>query len=166
MAGKAGLKAGLIGAAAAFILTFTGILPGLVRQVGALGCVCCLLPLLAYAGAGVLGGFFVPAPRDTGTGAGAGAIAGLLSGVGNTLSWMIITGLQMLITGTQEVASGLDPQTLDMLRETGMSPEMFTALSGVTGVFIGGGMCCLVSLALGAGLGALGGLIFASAKRD
>jgi hypothetical protein len=122
--------------------------------------------LLAYVGAGVLGGFFLTPPRTTGTGAGAGAIAGLIAGLGNTIAWMISMGAQMLISGTRDIAAGLDPQTLDMLREAGISPAAFSALSGVGGVFIGGAMCCLFSLALGAGVGALGGLIFAAAKSD
>ena len=165
MAGKAGLKAGLIGAGVAFLLTLTNLLPNLV-QIPFLGCVCCSLPLLAYVGAGVLGGFFLTPPRNTGAGAGAGAIAGLISGVGTTVAWMINTGIGMLVSGTQNVTSGLDPQTLEQLSEIGMSPQMFAALSGVTGLFIGGGMCCLFSLALGAGVGALGGLILAAVKSD
>ncbi len=165
MSGKAGLKAGLIGAGIAFLLTLTNLLPTLV-PVPLLGCVCCALPLLAYIGAGVLGGFFLTPPRNTGAGAGAGAIAGLISGVGTTVAWVIDTGIGMAVTGTQDITSTLDPQMLEQLSEIGMSPEMFAALSGVTGLFIGGGMCCLFSLALGAGVGALGGLIFAAAKPD
>jgi hypothetical protein len=165
MSGKAGLKAGLIGAGVAFLLTLTNLLPTLV-PIPVLGCVCCALPLLGYIGAGVLGGFFLTPPRNTGAGAGAGAIAGLLSGVGTTIAWVINTGISMAVTGTQSIASGLDPQMLQQLSEIGMSPQMFAALSGVTGLLIGGGMCCLFSLALGAGVGALGGLIFAAAKKD
>ena len=165
MSGKAGLKAGLIGAGVAFLLTLTNLLPTLL-PIPFLGCVCCMLPLLAYVGAGVLGGFFLTPPRNTGAGAGAGAIAGLISGVGTTVAWMINTGVGMLVTGTQSIASGLDPQVIEQLAQAGISPQMFAALSGVTGLFIGGGMCCLFSLALGAGVGALGGLIFAAAKSD
>jgi hypothetical protein len=165
MSGQAGLKAGLIGAGAAFLLTLTNLLPTLV-PIPVLGCICCALPLLAYIGAGVLGGFFLTPPRDAGGGAGAGAIAGLLSGVGTTIAWMINTGIGMAIAGTQDIVSTLDPQMLEQLSEIGMSPEVFTALSGIGGLFIGGGICCLFSLALGAGVGALGGLIFASAKPD
>jgi hypothetical protein len=55
---------------------------------------------------------------------------------------------------------------METIREIGMNPATFRALSGVTGVFIGGGICCLASLALGAGIGALGGLAFAAAKSD
>jgi hypothetical protein len=165
MSGKAGLKAGLIGAGVAFLLTLTNLLPTLV-PVPFLGCICCSLPLLAYVGAGVLGGFFLAPPRNTGAGAGAGAIAGLISGVGTTVAWMINTGIGMAVTGTQSITSGMDPQVLEQLAEAGISPQMFAALSGVTGLFIGGGMCCLFSLALGAGVGALSGLIFAAIKQD
>ena len=165
MAGKAGLKAGLSGAGIAFLLTLTDLLPTLL-PIPFLGCICCSLPLLAYVGAGVLGGFFLTPPRNTGAGAGAGAIAGLISGVGTTVAWVINAGIEMAITGTQNITSGMDPQMIEQLAEAGISPQMFAALSGVTGLFIGGGMCCFFSLALGAGVGALGGLIFAAAKSD
>ena len=166
MSGKAGLKAGLIGAGALFLITLPNLLPTFLPPIPCLGCICCGLPLLAYAGVGVLAGFFITPPRDAGAGAGAGAIAGLISAVGSTIAWMITMGLQMLISGTQDVMSTLDPEMIRQISELGISPEMFAALSGVTGLFIAGGMCCLVSLALGAGLGALGGLIFGATKPD
>jgi hypothetical protein len=173
MSGKAGLKAGLIGAGVAFLLTLTDLLPTLIPillptlvPISLLGCVCCALPLLAYIGAGVLGGLFLTPPRDTGAGAGAGAIAGLISGVGTTVAWVINAGIEMAVRGTQSI---LDPQMLEQLAEQGMSPEAFAVLSGITGLAglgISGGMCCLFSLALGAGVGALVGLIFAAIKPD
>ena len=77
MAGKAGLKAGLIGTAVMLMTTlinqFLPISGGLVYAI-------CGVNMLIYAGIGVLAGFFLASPRTPGKGAGAGAIAGLISG--------------------------------------------------------------------------------------
>lgn len=156
MTGKAGLKAGLIGAAIIFVLT-------LLSQIPAVGCVCCGLNWLSYAGIGALAAYFLAPPRSAGTGAGAGAIAGLISGAIGGLIWTIIMAIQMAIAGTENL---VDFRTMQQLADLGVdiSPEMFAALSGVGGVAIAGGMCCLTGLAVGAGLGAIGGAIFAAAK--
>ena len=159
MAGKAGVKAGLIGAAVMLVLTLLNQIPGV-------GCFCCPLSLLVYAGIGALAGFFLTPPRTAGTGAGAGAIAGLISGALSGLVWIIILAIQLATGGTGDIASAIDPEVLRQLGELGVDPEMFTAVSGVGGVALGGSMCCLASLAIGAGLGALGGVIFAAAKSD
>jgi hypothetical protein len=161
--GQAGLSAGLIGAAVAFFLALAGILPSLVSA-PTVECVCMLLPLLAYIGAGVMGSLFLAPPRSAGAGAGAGAISGLITGVGTTIGWTIDVAFQMFVSGAEDASSGLDPQTLEMLTELGISPAVFDTLTGVAGVFLAGGMCCLCSLAIGAGIGTLCGLITAAAK--
>lgn len=159
MTGKAGLKAGLIGAAIVFVLT-------LLSKIPAVGCICCGLNWLSYAGIGALAGYFLAPPRSAGAGAGAGAIAGLISGAIGGLIWTIILAIQIAIAGTGDLVSAIDPQTMRQLAELGVdiSPEMFAIFSGVGGVVIAGGMCCLTGLAVGAGLGAIGGAIFAAAK--
>jgi hypothetical protein len=159
MAGKAGLKAGLIGAAVMLVLTLLSQIPGI-------GCFCCPVSLLAYAGVGVLAGSFLTPPRSAGTGAGAGAIAGVVSGAVSGLIWIIVLAIQLLVQGTGDIASAIDPEVMQQLTDLGMDPDMFAAFSGVGGVALGGGMCCLAGLAAGAGLGAVGGAIFAGVKSD
>jgi hypothetical protein len=159
MAGKAGLKAGLIGAAILLVLT-------LLSQIPALGCVCCGVSLLAYAGIGVLAGFFLTPPRNAGLGAGAGAIAGVISGAVAGLVEVIVSVIQLLITGPGQFAGAIPPEQMEQLTELGMDPEMFALFTGTGGVALAGGLCCLGSLALGAALGAIGGTIFAAAKSD
>ena len=159
MAGKAGLKAGLIGAAVMLVMTLLSRIPGI-------GCVCCGLNLLVYAAIGALAGFFLTPPRTAGTGAGAGAIAGLVSGAVSGMISAIVMAIQMARVGPGEIISYIDPQQMQQLIELGIDPEMFAIFSGAGGVAIGGGMCCLASLALGAGLGAIGGAIFAAVKSD
>jgi len=159
MTGKAGLKAGLIGAAVVLVLTLLSQIPGV-------GCVCCGLTWLVYAGIGALAGFFLTPPRAAGTGAGAGAIAGLVSGAVGGIIWIIILAIQMALAGPEEIASTINPEQMRQLVELGIDPEMFTIFSGVGGVAIGGGLCCLTGLAIGAGMGAIGGAIFAAIKSD
>ena len=165
MAGNAGLKAGLIGAAILFVLTLLALIP-----VAFLDCVCCGVELLAYAGIGVLAGSFLTAPRDAGTGAGAGAIAGVISGLVAGIISMIVAAIQ----GATGAASAglLDPQMLEQLTELGveLDPEMleiFTGAGAGAGMgILGGSLCCVGSLAIGAALGAIGGAIFGASKSD
>jgi hypothetical protein len=74
--------------------------------------------------------------------------------------------IQVAIMGTGDIMSTLDPEVIRQLTELGVDPDTFAALSGVGGVALGGGMCCLAGLAVGAGLGAAGGAIFAALKPE
>lgn len=159
MTGKAGLKAGLIGAAIILVMTLLSQIPGV-------GCICCGLTFLVYAGIGVLAGFFLTPPRTAGTGAGAGAIAGLVSGAAGGIVWIIVMAVTVAFGDTGDIMSAIDPQTMRQLLELGIDPEMFATFSGVGGAALGGGMCCLTGLAIGAGMGAIGGAIFAAIKPD
>jgi hypothetical protein len=147
MSGKAGLKAGLIGAGVMVVLVLLNLIPSLIQGVGVLGCACCGVELLAYAGAGVL----------------AGAIAGVISGVGAGIMTIITAAGRMAFTNVQ---SAIDPVQARQLIEAGIDPKMLAIFAGWGGVFLFGSLCCLGWIAIGAGLGALGGLIFASAKKD
>jgi len=161
MTGKVGLKAGLIGAAVMLVITLLNQIPGV-------GCFCCPLSLLVYAAIGALAGFFLTPPRTAGTGARAGAIAGLISGAVSGLAWIIVMAVQIALAGTDKIISAIDPQQIQQLTDLGIEidPEMLALFSGAGGVAIGGGLCCLAGLAVGAGLGAVGGAIFAAAKPD
>lgn len=159
MTGKAGLKAGLIGAVIILVVT-------LLSQIPYLSCVCCGLTWLVYGGIGVLAGYFMTPPRAAGPGAGAGAIAGLVSGAVGGLVWIIILVVQLAVGGTGEIMSAIDPEVMRQLIELGIDPDMFATFSGVGGVAIAGGMCCLTGLAMGAGMGAVGGAIFAAVKPE
>jgi hypothetical protein len=161
MSGKAGLKAGLIGAAVALVLTLLAQIP-----LPFVCCGCTMVTWLVYAGAGVLGGVFLPPPRNAGSGAGAGAIAGLISGLVSGLIWIVVLIIQMLISGTADIMQSLDPQTIQQIRELGWDPATVAWLSGGFGIAIVSGGCCLTNLAVGAGLGAVGGVIFGAAKPD
>lgn len=116
-------------------------------------CVPCLA-LLAGAGAGYLAGLW-DRPADNGRAVQRGALAGALGGVGALVGH---------IGGGLGAAAFTGPQTsLELARRLGLdvgnagavSPAVFYGTAGLTG-------CCfgLVEVALMAGLGALGGLLY------
>jgi len=145
MTGKAGLKAGAIGAAVMLV-------PGLINHLlpiaenAALTYTLCGVSMAVYAATGVLAGFFLARPRTPGKGAGAGAIAGLISGIfyGGLGFIMIATGFSSILASAQ----------VRQAIEQGISP-MILAVVGIT--------CNPI---LGSALAAIGGAIFAAVKPD
>ena len=139
MAGKAGLKAGLIGTAVLLVMTVLNqFLPA-----GGLVYVSCGVSLLLYTGIGVLAGFLLAPPRTPGKGASAGALAGLIGG-----------GIMIVRLAQGMGLAGMDPQQMQQLAELGMDPRIM-AIPGL-----------ICTLALGSGLAAIGGAIFAAVKSD
>ena len=157
---QAGLKGGLIGGALLFVLSLLSLIP-----VPFLSFCCCGLTILAYVGAGALAGNFLSPPRTAGAGAGAGAIAGVISGLVNGIVGMIISAIRMAIAGA-DVMTTMDPAMVQPLIDAGIDPELFSIFAGWGGVALGGGLCCLGSLVIGAALGAIGGAILAAAKSE
>ena len=148
MAGKAGLKAGLIGAAVLLVIT---VLNQLLQISGGLVYVICGVNMLIYAGIGVLAGFFLAPPRTPRQGAGAGAIAGLLSGgISGVVGFIILTIRMARGMGYP----GLDPQQMEQLAQSGLDPKLL-AIPGV-----------VCGMAIGAGMAAIGGAILAAVKPD
>ncbi|NLE43766.1 MAG: hypothetical protein GX620_03495 [Chloroflexi bacterium] len=158
MAGKAGLKAGLIGGAVVLVLTLLG-------MIQVLSCFCCGLNWLVYLGIGVLAGSFLDVPRTAGSGASAGALAGAISGAVGGIASAIISVVRMFIAGPGQMVSAIPPQQLQQLRDLGIDRDMLDIFMGTGGVAIGSGVCCLGSLFVGAVLGAIGGAIYASMKK-
>jgi hypothetical protein len=160
---KAGLKGGLIGMAVAIVLTLLGLIP-----VPFLGCVCACLVWVMWVVAGVLAANFLTPPRSAGQGAGAGAIAGLVVAAGEGLVSIIIAGIRGAIGGASSLSS-LTPEMMSQLADSGIPPELFTALSGGGGVAAALGvqaLCCVAGLVLAAAFGAIGGMILSAAKKN
>jgi len=148
MAGKAGLKAGLIGVIILLVITAIN---NLLPISGNLVYVMCGISMLIYAGIGVLAGLFLAAPRTPGKGAGAGAIAGLVSGVINGVIGFVIISIRL----AQGLGyPGLDPQQMQQMNEMGMNLQLLAIPGAVCGA------------AIGAGMAAIGGAIFAAVKAD
>jgi len=152
------LKAGLIGAAIVLFLNLVGIIP-------AIGCIGLPLELIAYLAIGALAGFWMVPPRATGRAAGQGALAGLIAGIASGIIRAILTPLSMKLSGgTSAMLSQLPPESLQQLQQAGLDPSVLFGGGTMAGLVL---VCCLpVGLLLGAGLGALGGLIFAAAKPE
>jgi len=155
VAGKAGLKAGLIGIAVLLVWTVIG---RFVPMTGVLTWVSMGVSLLLYTGIGVLAGLFLAPHRTPGRGAGAGAIAGLISGTVAGVVGMVILYIQMAGGGAVPGLSPEQMQQLEQLAEQGMDPTTILALSTIPSLI------CVMGI--GAGLAAIGGAILAAVKSD
>ena len=151
MTGKAGLKAGLIGTAALLVWTLLG---RLLPMAGILVWVSTGVTLLTYAGIGVLAGFFLAQPRTPGKGAGAGAIGGLIGGAIAGAVGIAILTIQLSSGGD---VPGMNPQQTQQLQQLASSGVPLILL------FIPSAVCVT---AIGSGLAAIGGAIFAAVKPD
>ncbi len=153
------LKAGLIGAAILVVLNLLGIIP-------CVGVITCILGLLAYIGIGALAAYYMPPLRDAGAAAGQGALAAVLAaaigGVVNT----IVGVVRMAVVDSAQVMAQIPPETLRQLEEAGIDPQIFEQFTGPGGAVISGSVCCLISLLIAAGLGAIGGAIYASMRQE
>ncbi|MBC7260289.1 MAG: hypothetical protein H5T65_13730 [Chloroflexi bacterium] len=156
MTGKAGVKAGLVGGGVAAILAFTTFIP-------CLQCITVPLMLLAYAVAGALAAYWMPAPCTAGDGASAGAVAGAVAGAIGGIAWMIVSAVSYSVLGGAEyVVRNLPTEMLDTLRQMGIDPYALFAPGVVT---LGNGLCCGVQFLAAVGLGALAGAIFGPTRK-
>ena len=155
MAGKAGLKAGLIGIAVLLVWTVIG---QFIPKTTAMTWVSLGVSLLLYTGIGVLAGLFLAPRRTPGKGAGAGAIAGLISGVVAGVAGLVILYVQMAGGGTIPGLSPEQAQQLEQMAEQGMDPKTVLALSSIPSLI------CVMGI--GSGLAAIGGAILGAVKPD
>jgi hypothetical protein len=157
MIGKAGLKAGLIGAAVMIAVTLINqfLLLELVAGNIALSLVSCGVSVVLYAGTGVLAGLFLAPTRTPGNGAKAGAIAGLLSAIISVALGVVIMAVR---SASGAPIPGLSPEQLEMMAEQGMDAGRLVLISGTAGAVCGA--------AIGAGAAAGGGAIIAAIKPD
>ena len=154
MAGKAGLRAGLIGLAVVVVWTvITRLIPAMAQ--GVLMYASCAISSLMYVGTGVLAGLFLGSPRTAGKGAGAGAISGLIAGGGGAILGIVIMLIQVSTSGT---IPGLNPEQAQLLAESNIDPTLLFTIGGVCGGAL--------SLGVAAGFGAGGGAIAAAIKGD
>jgi hypothetical protein len=155
---KPGVKAGLIGGAVLIVLNLLGLVP-------VLGCVSMPLQLLGYVGIGMLAGFWLTPRREAGRAAGQGAIAGLIAAaIGGVVSIALAPVSLALSGGPQAILSQLPAESLEALRSAGIDPSAIINSGTTAGLTA---ICCVpVGLLLGAGLGALGGVILAGIKPE
>lgn len=142
------LKAGLLGAAVVAGLEIVAMIP-------CVGCVTWILAWLAYGCVGALAAYWMPPERLPGPSAGEGALAGAIAGaIGGAVGLVLAVGSAAVLAplaalGRAVEGAGFDPS---ILIEMGAS---------VVGSLTCGTGCYALGVGIAAGLGALGGLIFA-----
>lgn len=157
---SAWLKAGLIGGAILVALKVVEVIPCVV---------CCALPLewVAFGCIGALAAYWIRPSRTTGAAVGQGALAALIAAAIGGIVGIGVNLVGGAVLGPVQMAwlRQLPPEVLQQMYEAGLDPRMLggAGFDATTSV-IGSSMCCGVSLAIAAGLGALGGLIFAAIK--
>lgn len=156
---SASLKAGLIGAAVAVVLSVLGLIP-------CVGCVSSLLLLVVYAGVGVLAAKWMEGARDAGEAAGAGAVAGLIAGLGAGITGVASSAIRLAVGGGQAALARqlrqLPPEILEMWRDMGFDPRMMARPGWTIGSSV---LCCGAGLVLAAALGAVAGAITVALKK-
>jgi len=152
------LKAGLIGAVIVLVLNLIGVIP-------VIGCLGLPLELLGYVVIGALAALWMTPRRETGRAAGQGALAGLIASAVSGIVRAILTPVSMRLSGgTAAILSQVPPDSLQALQQAGIDPNVVFGGGTMAGLVL---VCCLpLGLLLGAGLGALGGLIYAAAKPE
>ncbi len=148
------LKAGLIGAGILILLNLLNVIP-----VPLLGCLVFLLEIATFVVVGVLAARWLPAGTLGNRAAGEGALAGLLSGVLGAVVSTLLAPLGLAFSGgTNSILSQLPPESLQQLEQAGVDPSALFGAGTMMGITA---FCCIPLGALaGAGLGALGGLIY------
>ena len=150
------LKAGLIGGLVLIVLNLMAIEP-------AVGCITVILELIVYAAIGALAARGMLPRRQPGRAAGLGALAAAIAALIGGLARTVITAVQLAVTDSVAILSQLPAESLEQLRDAGIDPAAFTGPG--MGVAVGA-VCCGVALVVGAGLGALGGLIYAAVRPE
>ncbi len=153
-----GVKAGLVGGAALIVLNLIGLVP-------VLGCVSLPLQILSYIGIGVLAAYWMTPRREGGRAAGQGAIAGLIAGAIGGIAAVVLAPVSMALSGGAEaMLRQIPPESLQALQSAGINPSSIINAGTTAGLTL---ICCVpVGLLLGAGLGAVGGLILAGTKPE
>lgn len=154
-----GLKAGLIGAGVAVLLSLLSLVP-------CLGCITAGLTLVIYVGVGALAAHWTEAPRDVGKGAGTGAVAGLITASAGGLTLMVVNALRFTAGGAEATLRRQFRQFPPGMRnpwgDLGFVPGRLAHPAFAIG---GSALCCGLGILLAAALGAAGGAILVSKRR-
>jgi hypothetical protein len=157
------LKAGLVGGAVVAVLNLLGIIP-------CVGIFTCALGLLAYVAVGGLAAYWMPSRREAGSAAGQGALAAVVAAAIGGIVNIIVGLIQLAIVGTEQVLAAIPPEMLQQMQEAGVDPELFEQVmamsAGPGGVLLSSSVCCLLGILIAAGLGAIGGAIYAGMRPD
>ena len=162
------VKAGLIGGVVLSLLYLLNVLSNYIAPGGTVALACCCAMMVVYllvcGGTGALAAHWLPAPRDAGTAAGrgamAGGLAGLIGGAVNAVAMLI----QSATLDYASVISEMPPETLDALKQLGITTDMLESSGGTIGGLLSGACCCGVGVIVALILGAIGGAIWAAVR--
>jgi hypothetical protein len=149
-----GLKAGLVGAGVAVVLTLIGLIP-----IPCLSCFTGILTLILWVGVGVLAGYFgnqTNPMQTSGQAAQAGAVAGAIAALGGGLIQTIVSIIRVATGGAVQALSQISPEQLRQLRDAGVDPAILGGAGGIAAIV---GCCCIIGPLLAAALGAGGGAL-------
>jgi len=150
-----GLKAGLIGALIAAVLTLLG-------QIPVVGCCFSLLVLVVWFGAGMLAGYFgnqTNPAQTTSDAAQSGAVAGALTALGGGIVSTLVGIVQVALNRSVQAFSQVPPETWRQLRQMGIEQRMFMGAGGIVGVTGVMSCCCILGIVFAVLLGAGGGAL-------
>ena len=148
------LKAGLIGAGVIVGLQIVELIPG--------AACCTWIPeWVTYGCVGALAAYWMTPTRIAGPAAGQGALAGLIAGAIGGAVGVVLSVLSTAVLGTAGFLSQIPPDALRGMQDAGFDPDFIFAPFGMA---FCGSICCAVGLAIAAGLGALGGIIFVAIR--
>jgi hypothetical protein len=147
------LKAGLVGAAVAVALQLLGIIP-------CVGCVTWILGYVAYGCIGALAAYWMSPPREPAPAAGHGALAGAIAGaIGGAVGLIIVLGLTTVFIPLGILGDALGRTGVD-------AAALWETFASLVGSLTCGTGCYALGVGIAAGLGALGGLIFAAIQPE
>ena len=150
---RIGVRAGLLGAIAAFVIEFLVLVP-LAGQ-----CLVWIFNIALWVGLGVLVAYWQPPHARTEDLALGGAVAGFISGlVGGLLGVLLVPILLLLFGGTAGMLRFLPPSFLAWYRDMGIAPEV---LFSPTGLFLVMSLTCGLQLVLGPVISALSAVLLA-----
>ncbi len=155
---SSGVKAGLIGAAVAVVLSLLTLIP-------CLGCIAAIGTLLLYVAVGILAGYWMDPPREVGKGAGAGAVAGLIAAFAGGTTRVLVNAARFTVGGADVTLRRqfrqLPPGLIDQWRDLGFDPGM---LARPGWAIVTSTVCCGLGMLLATVLGAAGGAVLASIR--
>jgi hypothetical protein len=124
------------------------------------GCVFWILVYVAYGCFGALAAYWMPPRREPGTAAGHGALAGTVAeAIGGGVFLILALGLGTVFLPLELLSDTMGGGAVG-------ASDFWETFAGLIGSYTCGIGCYAVSVGIAAGLGALGGLLFAAIQPE
>ena len=153
-----GIRAGLIGGAAAALLSLLGLIPFF-------GCLTMPVSLVVYFGSGVLAAILQLRRRPrlaTQNVTQAGFLAGLVAGLIDAIVGLLTVPLALAMTGgSQTIVTQLPVEITSLVDALGLTPQ---TVFGTAGLLVLAGLLALATIVLATLLSTLGSLLLAASR--